>query len=453
MTKALCLLVGGDVLITLLAQLVALAAEVSIWTEWNFAGLPLASRWVLFAVVVLLTTYLVELYSMERQFDRKSIFLRILISLSLSFAVLLVMYHFFPQVSLHRGLVTLSLLLFGACQFVWHDRYPFFLHTRAVAKNVLILGAGPLAAQIGNSLKSSTHNYVLAGFVQLPGELVAVPEANILAQTDQLFETAVNRHIDKIVVSLTERRGVLPVTELLQCRFRGIKVVDAVSFHEETTGKLLVDHTNPGWFIFADGFRIADLKSHLKVVFELAAALVGLFIVLPVFPLIALAIKIDSKGPIFFSQPRVGKGEKVFDVYKFRTMCQNAEDDTGAVWAQANDARITRVGHFLRKSRLDELPQLINILKGDMALVGPRPERPEFVQQLKQKVPYYAKRHLVKPGLTGWAQIRFPYGASVEDSLEKLKYDLYYMKHFSPLMDLLIILETVKVVLFGRGGR
>jgi len=453
MTKALFLLVGGDVLITLLAQLIALATEVSLWTGWKFAGLPLAMRWVLFAAVVLLTTYLVELYSMERHFDRKSTFRRILVSLSLSLAALLTIYQLFPQVSLDRGMVTLSLLLFGVCQFVWHDRYPFFLHARAVAKNVLILGTGPLAAQIGNTLGSSTHNYVLSGFVQMPGELATVPETSILAQTDQLFETAVKRHVDKIVVSLTERRGVLPVAELLQCRFHGIKVVDAVSFHEETTGKLLVDHTNPGWFIFASGFRITDLKCYLKGVFDFAAALVGLIIILPVFPLIALLIKIDSKGPIIFSQPRVGKNEKIFNVYKLRTMCKNAEGDSGAVWAQANDARITRVGRFLRKSRLDEIPQLINILKGDMALVGPRPERPEFVQLLKEKVPYYARRHMVKPGITGWAQVRFPYGASVEDSLEKLKYDLYYMKHFSPLMDLLIILETVKVVLFGRGGR
>lgn len=453
MGKALFLLVGGDVLMILLTQAVGQFAQYSIKTGMSPVRPSMGIRWLLFALVVLLTTYLVELYSMERHFNRKSMLQRILVSLSLSLALLLTLYQLFPQLGLDRWHVTMTLLVFGGCQFVWHERYPLFLHARGVAKNILILGVGPLAMQIGRSLESSTHSYILAGYIQSPGEQPMVPDQKILADSDHLFETAYNNHIEKIVISMAERRGVLPVAELLQCRFNGIEVVDAMSFHEETTGKLLVDYTHPGWFIYSNGFRITAFKRITKRMFDVFAAVVGLALVLPLFPLIALAVKLDSKGPVFFRQARTGENEREFMVYKFRSMCQDAERGTGAVWAQANDARITRVGHWLRKTRLDELPQLLNVFKGDMALVGPRPERPEFVRQLKEKVPYYAKRHLIKPGVTGWAQVRFPYGASVEDSLEKLKFDLYYMKHFTPAMDLLIILETVKVVLFGRGGR
>lgn len=453
MTRALFLLVGGDVFITFLAQGFGVLVRFPVQQPLSFEVLPLGVRWLVFALVILLTTYLVELYSMDRRFNRKAIFTRVLVSLTLSLTILLALYWFFPQLGLDRQVVAFALLAFGLGQFAWHVRYPLLLRTHGVSKNILIVGVGALAEQIGRSLGGMTHNYVLAGYVQPPGEAVAVSSQNILATTERLFETAINHHIDKIVISISEKRGVLPISELLQCRFNGIEVVDAMSFHELTTGKLLVDQIKPDWLIYGDGFRITGLKCTAKRVFDICAALFGLVLVSPLFPLIAILIKADSQGPVIFSQERVGQFERLFRVYKFRTMCVNAEQETGAVWAKENDSRITRVGSFLRKTRLDELPQLVNVLKGDMALVGPRPERPEFVKILNEKVPYYARRHLVKPGLTGWAQVRFSYGASVEDSLEKLKYDLYYMKHFTPMMDLLIILETVKVVLFGRGGR
>jgi len=454
MGKALFLLVGGDVLMMFFIQGLGLAAWFHFYESQGYQGLlPLGLRWLVLALIVLSTTYLVELYSFDRHFSRKAMFLRILTSLALSLALLLTLYYFHPELGIDYRQFTPVLLGFGVCQFIWHERYPLLMHARGVAKNVLILGVGPLARQVGCILEGSACNYVLAGYVQSPGEQVAVPEQEILSGVDHLYETAHNRHIEKIVISLSERRGRLPVAELLQCRFHGIEVVDAVSFHEETTGQLLVDYAHPAWFIYSNGFRITNLKKLTKRLFDVGAAMCGLLMVMPSFPLIALAIKLDSPGPIFFSQDRVGENEQVFRVYKFRTMCRDAEKATGAVWARTNDARITRIGHWLRKSRLDELPQLFNVLKGDMSLVGPRPERPEFVRQLQEQVPYYAKRHLIKPGLTGWAQVRFPYGASVADALEKLKYDLYYMKHYTPAMDLLILLETVKVVLFGRGGR
>jgi sugar transferase (PEP-CTERM system associated) len=219
------------------------------------------------------------------------------------------------------------------------------------------------------------------------------------------------------------------------------------------TGKLLLENITPSWFIFSDGFRITAPVRLIKRITDVLFSAAGLVLVLPLFPLFALAIRLDSPGPIFFRQVRVGEREKNFSLYKFRTMGEDAEKGTGAVWAQEKDSRVTRVGNFFRKSRIDEIPQLFNVLMGNMSLVGPRPERPEFIEKLKEVIPYYSERHFVKPGVTGWAQVRYPYGASVEDALEKLRYDLYYIKNLSITFDLMIILETVKVVLFRRGGR
>jgi sugar transferase (PEP-CTERM system associated) len=232
-----------------------------------------------------------------------------------------------------------------------------------------------------------------------------------------------------------------------------VKVVDAPSFYEEVTGKLLLENITPSWFIFSHGFRITLLLRIVKRIIDVSLSLAGLLMFLPFFPLIALLIRLDSPGPVFFGQERVGENERNFTVYKFRTMRQDAESSTGAVWAQKNDPRVTRLGRFLRKCRIDEIPQLVNVLLGEMSLVGPRPERPEFVDRLKEVVPYYSERHFVKPGITGWAQVCYPYGASVEDALEKLRYDLYYTKNISLTLDLRVILKTIKVVLFGQGGR
>ncbi|MCE5336677.1 MAG: exopolysaccharide biosynthesis polyprenyl glycosylphosphotransferase, partial [Desulfobacteraceae bacterium] len=218
-------------------------------------------------------------------------------------------------------------------------------------------------------------------------------------------------------------------------------------------GKLLIEHTRPSWFIFSDGFKKTPLRSFYKTSFDLLCATIGLILTAPLMPLIALAIRIDSPGPVFFRQVRVGESGRKFRICKFRTMSQDAEKKTGAVWATENDPRITRVGKILRKTRLDELPQIFNVLKGDMSIVGPRPERPEFIEELSRIIPYYGVRHAIKPGITGWAQIKYSYGASVDDAVEKLRYDLYYIKHCSLIFDLLIVIETIKVVLFGKGAR
>jgi len=270
---------------------------------------------------------------------------------------------------------------------------------------------------------------------------------------DSLCDLAEAEGVSSIIVALDEKRGVMPYTELLACKVRGISIVDGESFYERITGKLLVERINPSWLIFSDGFVKAPLSRFTKRIVGLVLASLMFLILSPLLVLVSVAIKLDSKGSILFSQERVGENGDIFTLYKFRSMRTDAEALSGPVWAEEDDPRVTRVGRIIRKLRMDELPQLWNVIKGDMSLVGPRPERPYFVEKLKQKVPYYNQRFAVKPGVTGWAQVMYPYGATEKDALEKLKYDLYYIKNMSLIMDLMVIFHTVKIVLLGRGSR
>lgn len=322
-------------------------------------------------------------------------------------------------------------------------------------RRVLVVGDGLQAELMEEFVASSKGRYVLLGRVSCPSTLCkdetgdrCVPEG---LKSGRLLRLAKNFMADKIIVSLAERRGFFPVEELLGCKLAGIQVVDAPSFYESATHKLLIENITPSWFIFSNGFRVTRMLRLCKRILDITASLAGLTVLLPFIPFIVLAIKLDSPGPVLFRQTRVGEGDRFFTLMKFRSMREDAEAHTGAVWSQQNDPRITKVGNFLRRSRLDEVPQLINILLGDMSLVGPRPERPEFVEQLKERIPYYSERHFVKPGLTGWAQVRYPYGSSVEDAIEKLRYDLYYIKNISIVLDFYIIFKTISVILLGKG--
>jgi len=274
----------------------------------------------------------------------------------------------------------------------------------------------------------------------------------IIGDFKQISSICRTCQIDRVVVALDERRGSLPMDQLLQCRLMGIHVDDGTSFRENLSGKLSVEYLHPSSIIFSNGFRGVAVYKRIKRGFDLLASLLGLLVFLPLCLIIALAIKLDSPGPVFYRQERVGQGGRTFYMVKFRSMTVDAEKD-GPIWAVVNDQRVTSVGRWLRKLRLDELAQIINVIRGEMSIVGPRPERPYFVKKLVKKVPFYSHRHAVKPGITGWAQIMYPYGASQEQAQEKLKYDLYYIKHMSPLMDLRIISETAKIVLLGRGAR
>ena len=273
------------------------------------------------------------------------------------------------------------------------------------------------------------------------------------ALRDKLAEIAEKHNLDRVIIALEDRRGIMPVRELLDLRLSGVKVEDATGIVEKISGKIEVDSIHPSWLIFSEGFRLNPTFMFLRRFFSLVVSLVLLLAVLPLLPLIALAIKLTSPGPVLYAQKRVGRNGKVFTCYKFRTMRADAETAHGPSWAGDNDPRVTLVGRWLRRVRIDEIPQLWNVLRGEMGFVGPRPERPEFVEWLSREIPYYPLRHVIRPGITGWAQIRYQYGASLEESKEKLKFDLYYIKHMSLSFELMIVLESVKIVLLRRGAR
>jgi sugar transferase (PEP-CTERM system associated) len=414
----------------------------------------LEAKFLIFGLVLIFSSLFLEMYNQEKISGRKEIIFKISIGILISFFFLSSLYYIIPLIKLGRGLLLIALFSFGLLQFLWHVSYRA-LKPRSFASRVIILGTGPLAQKIGKVVKSSNNHYFLAGYINLPSEPVCVSSESILldGNGNELLDMVRNKKAHKIVVSLSERRGVVPLDGLLKCKFCGVEVIDAPSFYEEVTGKLLIDEITPSWFIFSDGFKMTPLKRFGKGMLDIFIASIGLMIFLPLFPIIALLIKIDSSGPVFFKQLRLGEGEKNFTLYKFRTMHRDAENEMGAVWAQENDSRVTRVGKILRIMRLDEIPQFYNVLRGDMSIIGPRPERPEFVAELKNLIPYYSERHFVKPGITGWAQICYPYGSSVEDAIEKLRYDLYYIKHISFSLDVMIIMETIRVMLFGKGAR
>ncbi|MEW6001495.1 MAG: TIGR03013 family XrtA/PEP-CTERM system glycosyltransferase [Nitrospirota bacterium] len=453
--RKLIILPAGDFIFSSFALLLAFSLRLGeVSGRGEIFGLT-AAKFVIFGLVLLFVSFLFELYDREKNLGKKEVLVRVFIEIIISSSILSSLYYAFPVIKLGRGILLLSVLSFALFQFLWHVSFRAYLMLPGSARKVLILGTGPLAQKIGEIVKSTNHSYTLTGYVNLPSESVCVPMDCILVngKDNNLVDTARKERADKIVVSLSERRGVFPLEEVMNCKFNGIEVVDAPSFYEEVTGKLFVEGITPSWFIFSDGFRLTRLRHFSKRIIDIFLSSVGLIIILPLFPLIALIIKIDSVGPILLRQLRIGKEGNKFILYKFRTMYDNAENETGVIWAQKKDPRVTRFGKFLRKTRFDEFPQFYNVLKGDMSIVGPRPERPEFVEKLKKLVPYYSERHVVKPGITGWAQIRYSYGSSVKDAREKLRYDLYYIKNISLLLDFMIIMETIKVMLFGRGAR
>jgi len=450
--KSTLTLVLGDALLSILAVHAACLLRFGSLSEIYLDTLDV-QRLLVFAMFVMFSSYLLELYDSDKQQRKREIAIRILIALVVSFLTLTPVYYSVPSLMLGRGLLIFSLGFFGLFQFLLHVGHSLLMNSSGFARRVLVLGTGPLAKKIGDLITTTNHQHILKGYVNLTGESAQVPPEAIVGNGNGLVETVRQKQAHKLVVSLSERRGFFPVQDVLNCKFSGIEVIDAPSFYEEMTGKLLIENTTPSWFIFSNGFRMNASKRVRKRIFDMVFSFLCLLMAMPLLPLVALMIKLDSGGPVFFRQVRVGELEKTFVLYKFRTMRQDAENSTGAVWAQKDDPRVTRLGKLLRRTRIDELPQLFNVLKGEMSFIGPRPERPEFVSELKKCIPYYSERHFLRPGVTGWAQIRYPYGASVEDAVEKLRHDLYYIKNVSFYLDLLIFIETIKVMLFGRGAR
>ena len=414
-------------------------------------GLPTV---MVFALVGTLTFYVSGLYEAKLR-DRNDLILRAAAASSVWGALYLALNLSArePDKAWWCGLPEIALAT--AAIIVLRTVCALLTRTNPFRERVLFLGATPTAEHIIGELEVNHPGYEIVGFVDdRPADQVALSNGfRVLGTTWQLSEIATGCEVGTIVVCLTERRGSFPLKPILDCKLRGIRIEDWPAFYEKLTGKIIVQNLRPSWLVFSEGFKRTAVTRMAKHVVDLALATLFLVIGWPIFVLVALAIRLDSPGPIFFRQERVGEQGRPFTLLKFRTMVQDAELRTGPVWAADDDPRITRVGRWLRKTRLDEFPQIWNVFKGEMSFIGPRPERPHFVVQLQEKIPYYAERHSVKPGITGWAQVRCPYAATIEDSEEKLQYDLYYVKNMSSLLDIDILLSTIRVVLFGRGAR
>jgi len=362
-----------------------------------------------------------------------------------------------PKFGVAGKMYYLSILIASVFLLVWRLLFEIYITKFAPQENILIVGTGAVARQVGEEvIKRKRLGFHLVGFINAPPakNIPSVVEAGgILGDPDQMNRIIDQHGVDKVVVAITERRGEYPIKEMLSLRVSGYKVVEWPGFFEKLSGRIPIDSLAPSFFIFNEGFRKSKILLMFRRIITAIVTAVSLVILLPFLLVVAILIKLDSPGPPIYSQVRVGQHGKRIRIYKFRSMRNDAESNRGAVWAVENDPRVTRIGRFLRRSRIDELPQLFNVLIGDLELVGPRPERPEFVDKLQNLIPYYALRHTVKPGITGWAQVMFHYGATIDESKEKLQYDLFYIKNMTLNLDLLILFHTFKIVLLGRGAR
>jgi sugar transferase (PEP-CTERM system associated) len=417
----------------------------------------LLPRAVLFAAVLLVSEVAVGLYQKRLQEGLTGIALRIGVSAFIAMALLGVWYYIWPSSYLGRGVMLLALLLASVLALLLRAGFIRLVADReTLRRRVLVVGAGERAASILEHPDAGiTPTFVLTGFIPMPGDREVISPGLRIVPDKSIDRIAAERLIDEIVVAADDRRRGLPVADLLECKLSGTDVIDLLTFFEREHGIVKLDLLHPSWLIFSDGFRYGPVRDIAKRSFDVAVSAVLLLLTWPVMLLSAAAIWLESgfRGPVLFRQVRVGQHGKPFQVLKFRSMRIDAEADGVARWATRNDTRITWVGSIMRRTRIDELPQIFNVLRGHMSFVGPRPERPEFVQTLRERIPFYDERHRVKPGITGWAQICYPYGASEEDAQQKLQYDLFYVKNYSLFLDLWILLQTAEVILWTRGAR
>ncbi|HEX3279712.1 MAG TPA: TIGR03013 family XrtA/PEP-CTERM system glycosyltransferase [Pyrinomonadaceae bacterium] len=407
------------------------------------------------ATVFCLTAfYLFDLYDFVVMHDRRELVLRLVQALGLAWIALALAFYAFPQLMLGRGISVIALPLALGLMVSWRVSIHWLLGHPDFGEKILIVGSGQLAVEVAREmLERPDAGYRIAGFVGTDPELLGKSLINprVIGLTSDLDEVVRRENIDRIVVAMGERRGQLPTSELLQLSLAGtVNIEEGASFYERVTGRVSLSMIRPSWLIFSSRGRQARISGIARTVVHRLVAFFGGLLSLPIALVTAVVIKLESSGPIFYRQERVGKNGRPFNVMKFRSMRADAEK-AGPVWASKDDDRTTRVGKIIRKLRIDEIPQFWNILRGEMDFVGPRPERPHFVSQLAEEIPYYEQRHLIAPGLTGWAQIKYPYGASVEDARQKLQYDLYYIKNQSLMLDAIILFETIKIILFGRG--
>jgi len=449
-----CFLVEGClILLSVLASYLLLRHVGDIWIvsfeEAVFRGVIVA----LFCQVCM---YMLDLYDLRHSESLSVKFFSLLFAVGCVCIGIGLFSFLVPEFAVEGRMYYLAVILLVLFLFVWRVAFDYYLKNIASAHNILIVGAGRIARTIADELVAREKlGFKYKGYVG--PEATDLPEderpGERLGDYSQLQEIARRNGVRHLVVAITDRRGAYPVKEMLDMKVKGYVIREWPAFLENLAGRILIDSLAPSYFIFNPGFRKSPVTHVIRRAVSFVAALLGLIVLSPLFLVLCLAIRIDSRGPIFYSQERVGKNGKGFMLIKFRSMVADAEAKSGPQWASENDPRVTRVGAFIRKCRLDEFPQLINILRGDLDLVGPRPERPVFVARLEESIPFYKLRHSVRPGVTGWAQVMFPYCGTIEESKQKLEYDLFYIKNMSVKLDLLIIFRTVKILLLGKGAR
>ncbi len=421
----------------------------------EFLG-PMTLTAVVVSIISMISLMAMGLYQFHQRLYFSEAIARVFVALILASLVLALVFYLIPPLAISRDdafvSIAYALSLILVVRYVFVHTVDFHIFRRAI----LVYGAGERAESIASiRRRADRRGFKVVARLAAPGDKSISDDFLIESDNRSISEVALDCGAEEIVVAMDDRRGNLPIRELLDARLSGIDVIDLLEFLERETGKIRIDLVRPGWLIFSPGFRRSRLQRALKRTLDVVVS--GAFLLLgwPVMLLVALAIKLDDglSAPVFYQQTRVGQGGVPFNVLKFRSMRLDAESDGKAVWASQNDSRVTRIGNFLRNTRLDELPQVLNVLAGSMSIVGPRPERPEFVEELQERIPYYSERHVIKPGLTGWAQLKYSYGASEEDAVEKLQFDLCYIKNQTLMLDVIIILQTVEVVLWGKGAR
>lgn len=447
------ILEGCIIFVTFLLSTILLTFSDSYWFDFT-----LVLRITLITFVCQISLYYNDLYDFEIASTIPEISIRLLQALGITSIALAFIYYIFPLVILDQKIYVLSILFLMVFIICWRIGYIQMLNRGIFNEKIIILGSSGLALDIYKEINRTIDcGYTVTNIIpdiEDEKQDLDVPVGIVKSRGEErLCAWSHKKDISKIVVALKEKRGNFPIEELVQCRTAGIEIIEGSTFYEMLTGKVLVRKINPSWLIFSEGFQKSKFKILLKRLEDIVLSFIMLVLLFPLLLIVAILIKFDSKGPIFFVQDRVGKDKKEYMMHKFRSMVADAEKLTGPVWAEDNDNRITRVGRVIRKYRIDELPQLWEVFIGKMSLVGPRPERKHFTDQLEKQIPFYAQRFNVKPGLTGWAQVCYDYGATVEDAVEKLNYELFYIKNMSFALDIVIILKTIKTVLFGKGAR
>jgi sugar transferase (PEP-CTERM system associated) len=447
----------------LIALALVCGVRLRFWTHPDEIGLvmqfpDIAIQGLLIVLIFQLCFYYSDLYNLNVIRGRAEQLICLGQSLGSACLLLGALYYVFPGLLIGRGIFVISVFLVGAFVTVNRVVLDRTWQIAAPKQNILILGTQAMAVNVARQLMARDDlNVKLIGFIEAragdSGPEQAIFGIPVLDAADNLEATALEHRVARIIVAMEDRRGRLPVRELVRLRVQGVLVEDAHSTLSSLTGRIWLESIQPSWFVFTDGFRRSAATLAIKRALDLAFSMIGLAISLPIMALVAAAVRLDSKGPAIYRQKRVGLGGREFEVLKFRSMRLDAEQANGAQWASKDDPRVTRVGRFIRKFRLDELPQFVNVIRGEMSFVGPRPERQVFVEQLRKDISYYDERHSVRPGLTGWAQVEYAYGATVEDAYRKLEYDLFYLKNMSIFFDCAIVLKTIRIVFTGTGGR